>query len=112
MIALRGAPSSHRTEAVQISARGGFASDEDLYARPGKGRGRRERKPDKAGGASRQRDLCPFRDRSVPRDLWGLPVRCLVGGLDEHGLGDVLTGRHSHLLDLVQLLEQSKPGDH
>lgn len=41
---------------------------------------------------------------SVPCHLRGLGVRALVGGLDEHGLGDVLARGHCHLLDLVQLL--------
>lgn len=45
---------------------------------------------------------------SVPCHLRGLGVRALVGGLDEHGLGDVLARGHRHLLDLVQLLQTHK----
>lgn len=45
---------------------------------------------------------------SVSRDLGGLSICRLIGGLDKHGLGDVLAGRHGHLLDLVQLLEDNK----
>lgn len=48
---------------------------------------------------------------SVSCNLWGLSICCLIGGLDEHGLGDVLAGRHGHLLDLVELLEENKQGD-
>lgn len=42
--------------------------------------------------------------RSVPCHLRGLAVGGLVGGLNEHGLGDVLACRHGHLLDLIKLL--------
>lgn len=48
---------------------------------------------------------------SVSCNLSGLAVCCLIGGLDEHGLGDVLTSRHGHLLNLIQLLEQNKQND-
>lgn len=47
---------------------------------------------------------------SVPRHLRGLAIRALVGGLDEHGLRDVLACRHGHLLDLVELLADRRRG--
>lgn len=48
--------------------------------------------------------------RSVPCHLRGLAIRALVGGLDEHGLRDVLACRHGHLLDLVELLADRRRG--
>ena len=37
-------------------------------------------------------------------DLCDLSVCALIGGLDEHGLRELLSRRHRHLLDLIQLL--------
>lgn len=46
---------------------------------------------------------------SVSADLRGdLSVGRLVGGLDEHWLAQVLSRRHRHLLNLIQLLSVSK----
>lgn len=45
------------------------------------------------------------RRASVCADLRGdLAVGRLTGGLNEHGLGQLLSCRHRHLLDLIQLL--------
>lgn len=44
---------------------------------------------------------------SVGGDLRDLRLGRLVGGLDEHGLGQLLAGRHRHLLDLVELLQHT-----
>lgn len=43
--------------------------------------------------------------RSVCGDLRDLRLSRLVGRLDEHGLGQLLAGRHRHLLDLIELLQ-------
>lgn len=45
---------------------------------------------------------------SVSADLCDLSVSRLIGRLDEHGLGQLLTCGHCHLLNLVQLLSISK----
>lgn len=42
---------------------------------------------------------------SVGGDLRDLRLGRLVGGLDEHGLGQLLAGGHRHLLDLIELLQ-------
>lgn len=47
--------------------------------------------------------------RSVGGDLRDLRLGRLVGGLDEHGLGELLARRHRHLLDLVELLQHTEP---
>lgn len=58
------------------------------------------------GGVTWARLLCGCRvSSSVGGDLRDLRLSCLVGGLDEHGLGQFLAGRHRHLLDLVELLQ-------
>lgn len=41
---------------------------------------------------------------SFAGDLRDLRFSRLAGGLNEHGLAQILTGRHRHLLDLIQLL--------
>lgn len=46
--------------------------------------------------------------RSVGGDLRDLRLSRLVGGLDEHGLGQLLAGRHRHLLDLIELLQHTE----
>lgn len=45
---------------------------------------------------------------SVSGDLRDLCVSCLVGGLDEHRLGQLLPCWHCHLLYLIQLLWNTK----
>lgn len=46
---------------------------------------------------------------SVRTDLRGdLAVGRLVGGLNEHRLGQLLPCRHRHLLDLIQLLQNHR----
>lgn len=42
---------------------------------------------------------------SVGGDLRDLRLGRLVGGLDEHGLRELLAGGHRHLLDLIELLQ-------
>lgn len=42
--------------------------------------------------------------RSVGADLRDLSVSRLVGGLDEHCLGELLSRRHRDRLNLIQLL--------
>lgn len=41
---------------------------------------------------------------SVGADLRDLRISCLVGGLNEHWLGQLLSCWHRHLLNLIQLL--------
>lgn len=51
------------------------------------------------------REGVPDTGSSVGADLRDLRLGRLVGGLDEHGLGQLLSRRHRHLLDLIQLLQ-------